>query len=81
MPDPIPVIILGRLTVDSHYKGKGIGAGLLKDAILRAKSVSNHVGAKTLLVHALSDEAKAFYFKFGFTESGIQSRTLLLSLW
>lgn len=81
MPDPVPVIFLGRLAVDCHYKRRGIGAGLLKDAILRAKSVSNHFGAKALLVHTLSDEAKAFYVKFGFIESGIQSRTLLLPLW
>lgn len=81
MPDPIPVIILGRLAIDKNYKAKGLGAALLKDAILRSKKVSKQVGSRALLVHSLTDEANAFYLKFGFVKSGIQERTMLISLW
>lgn len=35
MPDPIPVIILARLAVDLSFHGKGLGADLLHDAVLR----------------------------------------------
>jgi len=81
MPDPVPVLVLGRLAVDLDWHGKGIGAGLLKDAILRSKEVAQHVGTRALLVHALSDNARAFYEHWGFIPSGIQPETLLLTLW
>lgn len=81
MPNPIPVIILGRLAIDKNYKAKGLGAALLKDVILRSKEVSKQVGSRALLVHILTDEANAFYIKFGFVDSGIQERTMLISLW
>ncbi len=61
MPEPIPVIILGRLAVDDHHwQGTGIGAGLLKDAVARSLLVAQHVEVRALLVHALDDKAKGF---------------------
>ncbi|WP_409161532.1 GNAT family N-acetyltransferase [Pectobacterium sp. B2J-2] len=81
MPDPLPVLVLGRLAVDERYQRRGIGAGLLKDAVLRSRQVTEQVGTKALLVHALSEEAKDFYLHWGFTSSEIQSSTLLLPLW
>jgi len=33
MPDPIPVVVMGRLAVDIHHQGKGIGMGMIKDAV------------------------------------------------
>ncbi|WCG82419.1 GNAT family N-acetyltransferase [Pectobacterium sp. A5351] len=81
MPDPLPVLVLGRLAVDERYQRRGIGAGLLKDAILRSRQVAEQVGTKALLVHALSEEAKDFYLHWGFTPSEIQPSTLLLPLW
>ncbi|MEQ9861199.1 GNAT family N-acetyltransferase [Pectobacterium cacticida] len=81
MPDPLPVLVLGRLAVDERYHRRGIGAGLLKDAVLRSRLVAEQVGTKALLVHALSEEAKAFYLHWGFTPSEIQPITLLLPLW
>ena len=80
MPDPIPVFILGRLAVDVNYQGKGLGGHLLKDAMIRALKVSEHIAAKALLVHALSEDAKKFYEGFGFTESPINPMTLFLSI-
>lgn len=81
MPDPLPVLVLGRLAVDERYHRRGIGARLLKDAVLRSQLVAEQVGTKALLVHALSEEAKAFYLHWGFTPSEIQPSTLLLPLW
>nr|WP_113866632.1 GNAT family N-acetyltransferase [Brenneria salicis]NMN92672.1 N-acetylglutamate synthase and related acetyltransferases [Brenneria salicis ATCC 15712 = DSM 30166]RBP62493.1 acetyltransferase (GNAT) family protein [Brenneria salicis ATCC 15712 = DSM 30166]RLM30583.1 GNAT family N-acetyltransferase [Brenneria salicis ATCC 15712 = DSM 30166] len=81
MPNPLPVLVLGRLAVDERYHRRGIGAGLLKDAVLRSRQVAEQVGTKALLVHALSEEAKAFYLYWGFTPSEIQSSILLLPLW
>lgn len=80
MPDPIPIIILGRLGVDEQHKGKGIGAGLLGDVMLRTLRISENVGIRGLLVHAISLEAKRFYMKYGFIESPMESMTLMISI-
>ena len=80
MPNPIPVIVLGRLAVDIRYQGQSLGAALLKDAILRSLSVAQNIGVRGLLVHAISDEAKRFYSAFGFQESLIDPMTMVLSI-
>lgn len=80
MPDPIPAMILGRLAVDQLWQSYGIGKGLLKDAILRTLSVSSQAGIRVLLVHALSENAKAFYLHHGFLESSIDPFALMLCL-
>jgi predicted N-acetyltransferase YhbS len=80
MPDPIPMIVLGRLAVDQQWQSTGIGRGLLKDAVLRSVSVSQHAGVKALLVHVLSEDAKTFYMRNGFLESPLDPMTLIISL-
>lgn len=80
MPDPIPVIVLGRLAVDRRLQGQHLGVGLLKDVVLRAKAVSNQIGVKALIVHALNEQAKQFYLKYGFSVSPINEMTLMLKL-
>jgi len=67
MPDPIPVLILGRLAVHSRAQGIQLGASLLRDAVSRASAVAEHAGVRALLVHALNDNAKAFYLRHGLT--------------
>lgn len=79
MPDPIPVMVMGRLAVDKNYHNQGIGKALLKDAILRTLYVSEQTGVVALLVHALSESAKQFYMSCGFIESPINPMTLCLS--
>jgi len=79
MPEPIPVIMLGRLAIDQNYQGKRLGAGLLKDAMVRTLAVTSTIGARGLLVHAISEEAKRFYLQYGFQESPVDSMTLMLS--
>lgn len=80
MPNPIPVIVLGRLAVDQRWQQAGLGRGLLKDALLRTLSVSNQAGIRALLVHTLSEEAKHFYTRSGFIESPLDPMTLMIAL-
>lgn len=80
MPDPIPMAILGRLAIDRQWQGKGLGTALLQDAVLRATQAAHIMGVRGLLVHAISDDAKAFYEHYGFTASPAYPMTLVLSL-
>ncbi len=66
MPNPLPIVILGRLAVDRTEQGSGIGRGLLKDALLRAAQASEAVGFRAILVHAVDEAAVAFYARYGF---------------
>lgn len=80
MPDPVPVALLGRLAVDGHHQGKGIGRALLRDAILRVLAAADRIGVRAILVHALSDDAKAFYERWGFRPSPVEPMTLMVTL-
>lgn len=80
MPDPIPALILGRLAVDQGWQGAGIGQGLLKDAIARSINVSQQIGARVLIVHALNNKAEVLYLKHGFMVNPAILNTLLLPL-
>lgn len=75
---PIPVILLARLAVDRSEQGKGLGAALLKDAILRAARAADLVGCRALLVHAKDQGAQAFYRRFGFESSPVNELHLYL---
>ena len=59
-------LVLGRTAVDKQYQGHGVGAGLLKNAMRRALTVSTEIGAAALLVHAIDREAVPFYVQYGF---------------
>lgn len=78
MPDPIPILVMGRLAIDHRYQNQGIGRALLRDAVLRAIQTASIIGVTALLVHAISEEAKRFYLSRGFIESPIQPMTLCL---
>ncbi|WP_369979132.1 GNAT family N-acetyltransferase [Xanthomonas bundabergensis] len=80
MPNPVPVIVLGRLAVHVDWVGQGIGKGLLKDAVQRTLQVCEQVGARALLCHAFDEAAKAFYLKHGFIVSPIHDLTVMLPL-
>jgi GNAT superfamily N-acetyltransferase len=73
-----PVILLGRLAVDSNHQGAGIGVGPLKDALQRVVQISGAVGSRALIVHGIDQNAMAFYFKYGFIEFPNGSQTLFL---
>lgn len=66
---PIPAMLLARLAVDKTVQGRGIGAFLLRDAMTRSVSVAEQAGIRLLLVHAVNDEARAFYEHFDFEAS------------
>ena len=80
MPDPIPVIVLGRLAVDRGFHGRGIGAGLLKDALKRALNAAREIGARAVVVHAIDDEAKGFYLQYKFKAFPTDPRTLFMPI-
>lgn len=78
MPDPIPVVIIARLAVDESFKGQGIGAGLLKDALLRVVGAAQEIGIRAVMVHALDDAVRDFYLKHGFYESPTNAQTMMI---
>lgn len=80
MPDPVPVMILGRLAVRIEWANQGIGRGLLKDALLRTLRVARDAGIRAILCHAISGKAKKFYLKHGFVESPIDELTVMLNV-
>ncbi len=80
MPDPVPVMILGRLAVDHSFQGQGIGVGLLRDAILRTLQAAEIAGIRAILVHAISEAAKLFYEASGFRSSPIDPMTLTITV-
>lgn len=77
---PIPVVLLARLAVDRRYQGRGIGAGLLRDAIRRAFAIAEQAGVRAMLTHPLDEEARRFYLGFGFIPSPLRDNQLLLLL-
>jgi GNAT superfamily N-acetyltransferase len=80
MPDPIPVMVIGRLAVVRHWQGKGIGRALLRDAILRTLQASEIAGIRAVLVHAISEDAKQFYEQCGFHASPADPMTLMVKV-
>ena len=80
MPDPIPVVVLGRLAVDRSLHGKGVGRALVRDAGLRVIQVAETIGIRGMLVHALSDEARDFYLRVGFEPSPMDPMMLMVTL-
>jgi GNAT superfamily N-acetyltransferase len=75
---PVPIFLLARLAVDQTEKSKGLGAALLKDALIRCASAADLVGCRAILVHAKDTQAQSFYRKFGFESSPIDEFHLYL---
>lgn len=79
-PDPVPVLVLGRLAVHKDQHQKGMGTALLNDAIRRTIQAAEIAGVTALLVHAMSEQARRFYLSRGFVESPVKPMTLCLML-
>jgi len=77
---PIPVVILARLAVAMQDHGRGIGIGMLQDAIRRTGAISEQAGVRALLTHPIDVDAERFYLRFGFEASPAQEKQLLLLL-
>ncbi|GAA0328026.1 GNAT family N-acetyltransferase [Sphingomonas oligophenolica] len=78
LPNPVPVMVLGRLAVDRRHAGVGLGTALLRQALQRTLDIAQSVGVRMLMVHAIDDDAVAFYLRFGFHLFPAGSRTLYL---
>ena len=75
---PVPLMLLARLAVDQSWQGRGIGAGLLKDAMLRTLQAADIAGIRALAVHAKNEGARAFYQHFDFIDSSSDPLHLFL---
>lgn len=80
MPNPIPVVLLGRLAVDSKFERQGLGTSMLREAILYAKRAASTIGVVALATEAISEAAKQFYLNIGFKEAVKGSKLLLFPL-
>lgn len=80
MPDPIPVVVLARLAIDQSYQRRGLGRGLVRDASKRVLLAGEEIGIRGMIVHAISEEAKAFYLGMGFIPSPVSDMMLMISL-
>ena len=80
MPDPIPIVVLARLAVERSHQGRGLGRALVRDSARRVVNAADVIGIRGILVHAISEEAKAFYLRLGFDPSPIEPMTLMVTL-
>lgn len=77
---PIPVCLIARIAVDRSEQGIGLGRSLLLDALQRTEHASRSVAMRAVLVHALDEEAAAFYARFGFRSASTDPLTLMVPL-
>lgn len=77
---PVPVVILARLAVSTQDQGRGIGFGMLQDAIRRTMLIAEQAGIRAMLTHPIDADAARFYTRFGFIASPLREQQLLLLL-
>jgi GNAT superfamily N-acetyltransferase len=80
MPNPIPVALLARLAVDQTLCGKGLGRALFRDGAKKILNAADTLGILGLIVHAISEDARAFYLALGLEASPLEAMTLLVTL-
>lgn len=76
----MPGVLLARLAVDRNYQNKGIGRAMVRDALSKALSIQQLVGAAVLLVHSKDEEASSFYLSLGLEPSPGDRHLLCLYL-
>jgi len=79
-PSPVPCLLLGQLAVDRRYTGRGIGNGLLKHALQRCLAAAELIGGRALLVHAVDEDAIAYWLHHGFVQTKDDRFTLVRSI-
>jgi GNAT superfamily N-acetyltransferase len=79
-PETIPMALIGRFAIDSRYQNQGLGRVLMRDAILRIAQASERIGIKGVLLHAIDENAKAFYASCGFRASGVDDNVMMVTL-
>lgn len=80
LPNPVPALVLARLAVDRRHRGQGLGADMLREALIRTADISRTAGVRLLIVHAIDDEAVGFYARYGFQVFPAGSRTMHLPI-
>lgn len=75
---PVPVILLARLAVDQRHQGRGVGRSLLQDALLRCCAAAEMIGARAVAVHAIDEDARRWYLRWGFEPSPSDAHHLIL---
>ncbi|KQT07488.1 GNAT family acetyltransferase [Methylobacterium sp. Leaf399] len=80
MPEPVPIVVLGRLAVDRRHQGIGLGRALFVDGARRVIHAADTIGIRGILVRAISEDAKAFYQAIGFDASPLDPMTLMIAL-
>lgn len=80
LPNPVPVMVLGRLAVDRRHSGRGIGPALLREALQRTVQASHIAELRALVVHAIDDDAVGFYAKYGSQVFPARTRTMFLPI-
>ncbi len=80
MPERAPLLLFGRMALDSSVQGRGLGADLLADAIRRCGAAAEIIGARAIVTHAIDDDAAQFYARYGFISSPLGERVMLLPI-
>jgi hypothetical protein len=80
LPNQVPVAIIGRLARQKGPEWRGLGSDLLKDALTRVIAAAEIIGVRAALVHALDEEAVAFWKAAEFIECPIGSKTFYLPI-
>ena len=76
---PIPIALLARLAVEIKHQRRGLGAALLRDALTRVQVASAEVAVRAVVVHAVDEQAAAFYQRFGFRALANTTRTMMVT--
>ncbi|MCF4127424.1 GNAT family N-acetyltransferase [Methylobacterium sp. SyP6R] len=79
-PDPVPCLLLGQLATDVGWAGRGIGKGLLNHALTRCVKAAALVGGRAVMVHAVDEEAVAFWQRWGFVATRNSEYELVRSI-
>ena len=77
---PVPIMLLARLAVSVDWQKRGVGAGLLKDAMRRTMQAADIAGIRAIAAHAKDDAAQQFYTHFNFIPSPTDPYHLFLLL-
>jgi GNAT superfamily N-acetyltransferase len=80
LPQQVPLLLIGRLALDTSVQGRGLGADLLADAIRRCCAASEIAGVRAIVAHAIDDEAARFYERYGFVRSPLGERIMMLPI-
>jgi GNAT superfamily N-acetyltransferase len=80
MPERVPLLLIGRLTIDQTFQRLGLGTDLLVDALRRCLAAAEIAGARGVVAHAIDDDAAAFYERHGFVRSPLGERVMLIPI-